>query len=234
MEEYKDTGIEWIGNIPNNWTVTRLKYLVNCYDGKRIPIDAGLRECGEYPYWGAGSITDYVNDYIFDEELVLLGEDGAPFFDKNRPVAFLVNEKIWVNNHIHVLKAQNDVTNRFLTYYLNIVEYKEYINGSVLNKLTQSNMNNINIAFPSIKEQNDIADFLDRKISIIDSILDGLNKQITILDNYKKSLITETITKGLNNNAEMKESGIDWIGKIAKNAKLIKLKYFSDMKDRIV
>ena len=74
MEEIKmkDSGIKWIGQIPEGWNIKRLKYCVNCLDGKRIPIDAGLREEGPYPYWGAGSIQDYVNNYLFDEEIILL------------------------------------------------------------------------------------------------------------------------------------------------------------------
>ena len=116
----KDSGVEWIGQIPETWEVGKLKKFINCLDGKRIPIDSSLRKNGPYPYWGAGSITDYVNDYIFDEELILLGEDGAPFFDPTRPVAFYSNEKIWVNNHIHVLKPKNNINIHFLVYALNI------------------------------------------------------------------------------------------------------------------
>ena len=95
----KDSGIEWIGEIPEGWMVSKLQYFIDCYDGRRVPVDAAERTPGPYPYWGAGSIMDYVNDYLFDEELLLLGEDGAPFFDYTRPVAFYSNEKIWVNNY---------------------------------------------------------------------------------------------------------------------------------------
>ena len=90
----KDSGVEWIGTIPNSWETPKLSYVVDCLDGKRVPISSELRKSGPYPYWGAGNITDYVDDYIFNEELVLLGEDGAPFFDKKRNVAFYVKEKI--------------------------------------------------------------------------------------------------------------------------------------------
>ena len=106
MREMKSSGVEWIGCIPQSWRITKIKYFYDCYDGRRVPVDAALRSSGPYPYWGAGSITDYVDKYLFDEELVLLGEDGAPFFDYTRPVAFLINEKVWVNNHIHVLKPK--------------------------------------------------------------------------------------------------------------------------------
>ena len=122
MREMKYSGIEWIGIIPSDWYVARLKQASICKDSMRVPVDASERTPGPYPYWGAGKVMDYVHDYLFDEELVLLGEDGAPFFDKSRDVAHLVNEKIWVNNHIHVLKPRDNVDARYLTYYLNIVD----------------------------------------------------------------------------------------------------------------
>ena len=231
MEEIKmkDSGIKWIGQIPEGWNIKRLKYCVNCLDGKRIPIDAGLREEGPYPYWGAGSIQDYVNNYLFDEEIILLGEDGAPFFDKYRPVSFLVSEKVWVNNHIHVLKGKKDFFNKFIVYFLNCVDYQEYINGSVLNKLTQENMNNIPLIFPSFDEQQKIADFLDKKCANIDEIISKTEKQIEILEKYKKSLIRETVTKGLNKNVELKNSGIQWIGNIPKEWDIYNLKHLFRM-----
>lgn len=227
MRQMKDSGIEWIGEIPQEWEVTRIKYFFTCLDGKRIPIDSSQRVSGQYPYWGAGSITDYVNDYIFDEELVLLGEDGAPFFDKSRPVAFLVKEKIWVNNHIHVLKPLNKINSAYFVFYLNSVDYKTYINGSILNKLTQSNMNAIAFVCPPLPEQQRIADYLDAKCSKIDDTIEKQKAVIEKLKEYKQSVITEAVTKGLNPDAPMKDSGIEWIGDIPQGWLLNKFKYLS-------
>ena len=110
-EEMKDSGVEWIGEIPKEWSITKLKYISCCEDGKRVPLSSDERGKmqGDIPYWGANSIIDYVNDYLIDYEVVLLGEDGAPFFDKTKPVAFYSNGKIWPNNHIHILKSQKDI-----------------------------------------------------------------------------------------------------------------------------
>lgn len=229
MGDMKDSGVEWIGKIPQEWKISKIKYHTHCLDGKRIPIDAALREPGPYPYWGAGNIMDYVNDYIFDEEIVLLGEDGAPFFDENRPVAFLSNEKVWVNNHIHVLKGKTTMLNSFLVYFLNSVKYDVYINGSIINKLTQANMNNINIVVPIVAEQQLIADFLDDKVGKINQILENLNKQIEILQKYKQSIITRTVTKGLNLNISMKDSGIEWIGTIPEHWEIKRIKNYNKL-----
>lgn len=223
--EYKDSGIEWIGLIPKEWNVTRLKYQVECLDSKRIPMEASQRKKGVYPYWGAGSIMDYVDNYIFDGEMVLLGEDGAPFFDRKRNVAFYVNEKVWINNHIHVLKPLEGVNARFLTYYLNIVEYKNYINGSILNKLTQSNMNEIGCLIISCNEQQKITDYLDKVCGEADEMIALQEKMIEELKAYKQSVITEAVTKGLNPDVPMKDSGIDWIGEVPEHWNLEPLKY---------
>lgn len=227
-DTYKDSGIAWIGEIPSEWEMCRLKNAVRCLDYRRQPVDSGNRESGLYPYWGAGSIQDYVNDYIFDEEIVLLGEDGAPFFDSHRPVSFYVNEKVWVNNHIHVLKPNQIVQARYLVYYLNSVEYKQYINGSILNKLTQSNMNEISIVLPSIKDQQSIASFLDTKCGEIDALISLQEEMISELQAYKQSVITEAVTKGLNPHAKMKDSGVEWIGEIPEGWKVLPIKWLLD------
>lgn len=220
----KDSGIEWIGEIPEEWKISKIKHISRCLDGRRIPIDASLRKDGKYPYWGAGSIQGYVDDYIFDEEIILLGEDGAPFFDKSREVAFLIDEKVWVNNHIHVLKGTS-IENPFLVYFLNIVDYTDYINGSILKKLTKGNMKNISVASPDSTKQIKIIELLNRKTEQIENIKSTIIKEIQTLEEYKKSVITEAVTKGLDKNVEMKDSGIEWIGEIPKHWIKAKIKH---------
>lgn len=231
--EMKDSGIEWIGEIPYSWKVSKVKYFFDCLDEKRVPVDAGDRISGPYPYWGAGSITDYVNDYLFDEELILLGEDGAPFFDYTRPVAFLVNEKIWVNNHIHVLKPHKSICSSYLVHYLNNVDYKSYINGSILNKLTQSNMNTIAFVVPPLAEQKAIADFLDRRCAEIDAVIEQTKATIEEYKKLKQSVITEAVTKGIRGNRPMKDSGNIWYGCIPMEWDIRKLKYVFTIKKDI-
>ena len=161
MREMKLSRIRYIGKVPLDWQVRRVKTLTICLDGARIPVDATKRIDGEYPYWGAGNIVGYVNDYIFDDTIVLLGEDGAPFYDDSRPVAFLSTGKVWVNNHIHVLKNRESIIPGYLTYALNSVDYHGYLSGSIFPKLTQSSMNEIYLAVPSVEEQHTIVSFLD-------------------------------------------------------------------------
>ena len=148
-----------------------MKALVACLDGQRVPVAASLREPGPYPYWGANGIQDWVDRFLFNEQLVLLGEDGAPFFEPTKDVAFVVSGPVWVNNHAHVLRPRELVDSRFLAYALNAVDFVEYITGSTRDKLTQHDMNRIAIPVPLLTTQRAIADFLDREISRIDALI---------------------------------------------------------------
>lgn len=196
----KDSGVEWIGEIPEGWVISKIRYIVYCLDGKRVPLSAEQRGemQGDIPYWGANCVIDYVNDWLIDDEVVLLGEDGAPFFDKTKRVAFYSHEKIWPNNHVHVLKPLDKIEARFLAYYLNIVDYTNYINGSTRDKLTQSAMKEIPIQLPPKEEQIAIADFLDQKTNEIDNLICDIQTQIAKLKEYRQSLIFEAVTGKIN------------------------------------
>lgn len=226
--EMKDSGVKYIGLIPRTWKIVQLKYCTDCLDGKRIPIDASLRKSGIYPYWGAGKIMDYVDDYIFDERLVLLGEDGAPFFDDFRPVSHLIDGKVWVNNHIHVLRTKDNVVDSYLVHALNSVDYHEYINGSILNKLTQSNMNRIKIPLPSYREQQAIADYLDETCSKIDEIIAEAKASIDEYKELRQGVIFEAVTKGLDKNVEMKSTSVGWIGTVPLHWRVAKIRQVAE------
>ena len=232
-ERYKDSGVEWIGEIPEHWNISKLKYLTYCLDEKRIPLSSEQRGemQGDIPYWGANCIIDYVNDWIIDGEVVLLGEDGAPFFDRNKDVAFYSNEKIWPNNHVHVLRALQSINAKLLTYILNTVDYRNYINGSTRDKLTQSEMKNILIQLPSAQEQKAIANFLDQKTAEIDGLIADKEKLIELLQEKRQAKITEAVTKGLNPNVKMKDSGIEWIGEIPEHWDIRRIKYLSNIRN---
>ena len=192
---YKPSGIPWLGDIPVHWGVRKLKQLVECLDGRRIPLNSDQRGRiqGEYPYWGANCIVDYINDWLYDEELVLLGEDGAPFFDKSKSVAFFVTGKIWVNNHAHVLRPKT-VKGQYLAYALNVVDYKEYIDGSTRDKLTQLSMGTISLPIPPLPEQQAIAAYLDRETARLDGLKARMETLLARLQEYRAALISAAVT----------------------------------------
>lgn len=226
-EKYKDSGVEWAGHIPNSWSLTKIKFATNNEDGKRVPISGEFRADikGEYPYYGATGIVDYINDFIFDGSYLLIGEDGAPFFDPSRSVAFIANGKFWVNNHAHILKPKEFIGLNFLCYMLNCVDYREYITGSTRDKLTKGELSNIRVLLPTLQEQTAIANFLDHQTAIIDELIEKKTKQIALLKEKRQAIINETVTKGLDPTAKMKDSGIEWLGEIPERWEGTKMKF---------
>ena len=156
-------------------------------DSQRIPITAKNRIEGPYPYYGANGIQGYVNDYIFDDELVLLAEDGGNFGSKNRPIAYRVSGKCWVNNHAHVLKPKNGLDVDYLCYSLMFYNTNGLVNGATRQKLTQSTMRTMKIPCLEINEQQEIV----QKIKKIESILNDLNGQLDLLDELIKARFVE-------------------------------------------
>jgi len=137
---------------------------------------------GDVPYWGAGGVLDSVGRALFNEPLVLLGEDGAPFFEPGKHVAYLLDGPAWVNNHIHVLRPNARVDRRFLAYALNSVDYAAYITGSTRDKLTQDDMWQIRIPLPPIEAQRAIADYLDRETARIDALVTAKRRMVELLE----------------------------------------------------
>ena len=156
-------------------------------DSQRIPITAKDRVDGPYPYYGANGIQDYVNDYIFDDELVLLAEDGGNFGSKDRPIAYRVSGKCWVNNHAHVLKAKNGLDVDYLCYSLMFYNTNGLVNGATRQKLTQSTMRKMKIPYLEINKQREIV----QKIKKIESVLNDSNRQLDLLDELIKARFVE-------------------------------------------
>jgi type I restriction enzyme S subunit len=214
--KYKPSGVEWLGDVPEHWGKSKLRYACKCLDGQRIPLNAAERSDrpGEIPYWGANSIVGYVDEALFDEDLVLLGEDGAPFFEPSKPVAFFSQGKVWPNNHVHVLRPTGAGTGKFITHVLNVADYAQFIDGSTRDKLTQGSMNDIPVPWPPLTEQTAIAEFLDRETAKIDGLVAEQRRLMELLKEKRQAVISHAVTKGLNPRAPMKPSGIKWLGAI--------------------
>ena len=191
----KPSGVEWLGEVPEHWEVRRLSSVIDCLDGKRIPLNGEERadRQGDYPYWGANGVLDHLDDWLFDEPLVLLGEDGAPFFAQNKRVAFSVSGRIWVNNHAHVLRPTG-VQQEFLTHLLNITEYAAFIDGSTRDKLTQGAMNGIPVLLPPAEEQVAIVQHLRGGVSNLELLAGEVHRAIDRLQEYRTALITAAVT----------------------------------------
>lgn len=178
----KEVVFKALGNISEN------------LDFMRKPITSGLREKGNIPYYGASGIVDYVKDYIFEGDYLLVSEDGANLLARNTPIAFSISGKNWVNNHAHVLKFNTYTERRFVEFYLNNIDLTPYISGASQPKLNKNNLSNIKIPAPPFEEQQRIVTILDKFETLTNSIVDGLPKEIELrrkqYEYYREKLLS--------------------------------------------
>ncbi len=169
-------------------------------DSQRIPITASDRTKGEYPYYGANGIQDYVADYIFDDELVLLAEDGGNFGSKERPIAYRVSGKCWINNHAHVLKPKSGMDVDYLCYSLMFYNTNGLVNGATRQKLTQATMRKMLIPKRNMEEQKNIVAELEK----IKSIITHRKQQLEKLDMLVKARFVEMFGDPVSNSMNWK------------------------------
>ena len=165
----------------------KLEDVCEILDSRRVPITAKDRKAGTYPYYGANGLQDYVADYIFDDELVLLAEDGGNFGSKERPIAYRVSGKCWVNNHAHVLKAKPNMHVDYLCYALMFYDTEGLVNGATRQKLTQAAMRQMVIPYRDMTEQLQII----KKISQIVRSIEKRKEELQLLDQLVKSRFIE-------------------------------------------
>lgn len=165
----------------------KLEEVCEILDARRVPITAKDREAGIYPYYGANGLQDYVAEYIFDDELVLLAEDGGNFGSKDRPIAYRVSGKCWVNNHAHVLKARSGMDADYLCYALMFYDTEGLVNGATRQKLTQAAMRQMVIPYREMVKQREIVE----KIGRVFSLIEKRKAELALLDQVIKSRFSE-------------------------------------------
>lgn len=249
MREMKDSGIEWIGEIPKEWKINKIKYIFS--NGKGLPItkenliDEGL------PVISYGQIHSKNNNGTDIEKKLLrfvnenysirypqcsISENDFVFADTSEDydgcgncVFKRDNSKVFAGYHTIILRSLLERDNRFLAYLFKTdiwrKQIREKVSGVKVFSITQKTLVNCNVILPGYKEEKIIADFLDTQCSEIDATAEDIQKEISLLEDYKKSVITEAVTKGLNPDAEMKDSGVKWLPKIPKHWKVISSKY---------
>lgn len=179
----------------SEWQHKNLGELCDVLDHKRKPITKRDREAGQYPYYGATGILDHVAGYLFDEPLILVGEDGAKWASGER-TAFAVDGKIWVNNHAHVLKPyRNHVLDNWLIYYLNHSDLTEFVSGLTVPKLNQGNLREIPVPVPPLPEQERIVGILDQAFEAIATAKANTEKNLqnalAIFESHLQSIFTQ-------------------------------------------
>lgn len=229
---YKATAL---GVIPQEWEIKSLKNACDFLDSQRIPIkDADRAKIpGIYPYYGASGIIDYVNNYIFDDDLILLAEDGANIINRSTPIAFLVNGKIWVNNHAHVLKAKPSFDRYYLCAYLESLKYDNYNTGTAQPKLNRKVCEKIPILVPPLGEQRKIAEVL----GVWDLAIAKQVQLVERLTQRKRALMQRLLTAKLRLpgfSAPWKELKINKITSIKKGEQVNKEVLFSNAKYPVI
>ena len=185
-----------------DWKSYFLSEIVEILDNRRIPVNSTERSfrSGTVPYYGATGQVGTIDKPIFDDELLLLGEDGVQFFDPDKPKAYLIAGPSWVNNHAHVLKGKDSVVNqKLLMHYLNQFNYVGYANGTTRLKLTQGSMNRIPVSLPSRPIQEEMIEFIDQQLSIMDASVKAAEsvtiQSLTLRRSLLQAAFTGQLTK---------------------------------------
>lgn len=245
----KDSKIDWIGYIPQEWNVKKIKYCAYLKTGTTPDGNDGIvDEDSDYNWYTPG---DFVDNYILQlsERNILKNAVKKYHIKLYSPGSVLmvcigatvgkigyIDKYAYSNQQITALMPKKNIIGKFLLYLLSAMtkymnENAQYTTLPIINN---TYLSSINIVLPNrIEEQQAIADFLDEKCEKIDKVIGEIEEQIQVLEDYKKSLITETVTKGLDKNVPMKNSGIDWIGQIPKDWNIKRIKYFTNLNGRI-
>jgi type I restriction enzyme S subunit len=178
-------------NEGSNWTVKNLCGIAENLDSKRIPITKGIRQEGSIPYYGASGIVDYVKDFIFDGDILLISEDGANLLARTYPIAFSVAGRCWVNNHAHVVRFKKITSQKFVEFYLNSISLKPYVSGMAQPKLNQAMLNKIPIPFPALDIQEKYLRLFESIKKYTSITMKSQQRKITELESLKQSILKQ-------------------------------------------
>ena len=192
----KDSGVESLGEVPAHWIVGALKRFVSVLDGRRVPLSAEERsgKAGEFSYYGASGVIDWIDEYIFDEDLVLVSEDSANLLNRSTPIAFVARGMYWVNNHAHILKPK-DRNLVFWSERIEVVDLAPFVTGSAQPKLTIEALGNLLIAVPPDEsERQEIEKLVVQKVARLDELTAEAAKAMQLLQERRSALISAAVT----------------------------------------
>jgi type I restriction enzyme S subunit len=173
----------------SRWPLKRLEDICENLDSRRIPVAKSERKLGDIPYYGASGVVDYVNDYIFNENILLVSEDGANLLARSYPIAFSVSGKSWVNNHAHVLKFKDILTQKYVEFYLNSISLEPYVSGMAQPKLNQRALNSIPIPLPELSVQKSMVLNITKIQELIHALETNYKTKTATLEKLKQSLL---------------------------------------------
>ncbi|SEJ41720.1 type I restriction enzyme, S subunit [Dyadobacter koreensis] len=224
-DKYNESGVKWIKEFPSGWEIVRFKRLAkikNGKDQKEVSIDEG-----GYPILGTGGEFGRAFQFIHDKPSVLLGRKGTI----NKPQ--FIEEPFWTVDTLFYTEIYDDVNPKYLFYLSQQIPFDLLQESSAVPSMTQEKLNSVYVVKPSLEEQSQIAKYLDHQTAIIDQLIQQKEKLIELLKEKRQSVINEAVTKGLNPDAKMKHSDIEWLGEIPEGWSLTPLKYLASLKGRL-
>jgi type I restriction enzyme S subunit len=207
-EKYKDSGVEWIGEVPEHWEVKRLKFICRLQSGNNI-VSEQISDSGEFPVFGGNGLRGYFNAYTHEGAFILIGRQGA--YCGNIKYA---NGKFWASEHAIVVSPIMEYENTYVGSLLEIMNLNQYSMSAAQPGLAVELIKNLNVLFPPLEEQIIISSYLDRKTTEIDQLIADKKRLITLYEEEKTALINQAVTKGINPEVKMKDSGIEWLGEV--------------------
>lgn len=243
MRKMKDCGIDWIGQVPNDWEITRLRFTAEIVrGGSPRPIESFISDDGEGFNWVKIGDADKDNKYITHTSCKIIRNGLSKTRMVHANDLILTNSMSFgepyimgIDGCIHdgwvAFSKYKGIVKEFLYWCLLSdlcrIQFEKQVDGGVVQNLNIDKIGNTIVFLPPLAEQQKIADFLDEKCGEIDSIRSDVQREIEILNDYKKSVITEAVTKGLNPKAKLKDSGIEWIGKIPEGWTIVPINYLT-------
>ncbi|WP_129992307.1 restriction endonuclease subunit S [Rahnella sp. CFA14(1/10)] len=215
--EYKDSGVEWLGDVPEHWIICRLKNLAtikNGHDYKSVQAEQG------YPVMGSGGQFTFASKFMYNKASVLLGRKGT--IDK----PLYINEPFWTVDTMYYTELHNGVDAKYLYYQALTIQFSRYSTNTALPSMTQEHLSNYYFTVPNQKlERKQIAAFLDHETAKIDNLIEKQQQLIELLKEKRQAVISHAVTKGLNPNVAMRDSGVEWLGEVPEHWDVAKLSF---------
>jgi type I restriction enzyme S subunit len=219
--EYKDSGVAWLGEVPGHWGVLQLKRIASLKSGESITADS-IEETGDFPVFGGNGLRGFTGRFTHEGHYALIGRQGALCGNVN-----YASGRFWASEHAVVVTPLEEVATRWLGEVLRAMNLNQYSVSAAQPGLSVESVSTLSIPFPAITEQERIAAFLDRETAKIDALVEEQQRLIELLKEKRQVVISQAVTKGLNPNVPMKDSGVEWLGNVPAHWDVLKLKRIS-------
>ncbi|MCX8517668.1 MAG: restriction endonuclease subunit S [Rhodoferax sp.] len=221
--EYRDSGVDWFDSLPTKWDVKRISYIAQLQSGDAI-VSEQIEDEGSYAVYGGNGLRGYSSNFNLEGDYILIGRQGALCGNINYG-----SGKFWASEHAVVVYPFFDVDIKWLGETLRAMNLNQYNVSAAQPGLAVTNITCLKIPFPSRDEQEKIAKFLDHETAKIDVLIEKQQRLIELLKEKRQAVISHAVTKGLNPNAPMKDSGVEWLGNIPFDWECVRLKFASEL-----